>query len=365
MITSDNGPTVEDDSPIDFFNANGNLRGGKFEVYEGGIHMPALAYWPGHIEPGSTSDYRTDLADFMATAADLAGVDAPVGIDGTSILPTLTGDGHQRQRDYLLFEHQGSHGQDPDPRIGRFAIIRQDGMKLIQYNDESLELFNLNTDPGETSPLSLGNPTNAAIVAELRAEAVAEGALRGVVQYRSYTGPNGGNVENDSNWDGVGRPNGDWSATIVNHSTEPQIAYVNEDVMTLGVEIRGQNQLQVVDVHAGSTLTGHNEVRIGDHGRVDLSGGVVETSRWVNVRSGGELRGQGTVVGDIYNDGQIVPGRPADAMNWPIYPLPICHRFLSIQVSLPRHTLTLQVFKITCLSWRLPRSVPMLRFPKD
>ena len=88
----------------------------------------------------------------MATAADLAGVDAPVGIDGTSILPTLTGDGHQRQRDYLLFEHQGSHGQDPDPRIGRFAIIRQDGMELIQYNDESLELFNLNTDPAETSP---------------------------------------------------------------------------------------------------------------------------------------------------------------------------------------------------------------------
>ena len=56
--------------------------------------MPEVAYWKGTIAPGSTSDYRTDLPDFMATAADLAGVNAPVGIDGTSLVPILTGQGH-------------------------------------------------------------------------------------------------------------------------------------------------------------------------------------------------------------------------------------------------------------------------------
>ncbi len=73
MFTSDNGPSTEDNSPIGFFDANGVYRGGKFELYEGGIHMPEIAYWHGTIAPGSVSNYRTDLPDFMATAADLAG----------------------------------------------------------------------------------------------------------------------------------------------------------------------------------------------------------------------------------------------------------------------------------------------------
>ena len=318
MFTSDNGPTVEDDSPIDFFDANGVFRGGKFEVYEGGIHMPALAYWPGTIEPGSVNDYRTDLADLMATAADLAGAETPVGIDGTSIVPTLTGEGRQRERDYLVFEHQGSRGADPEPRIGRWAVVRQDGMKLIQYNDESQVLFDLIADPDESSPLSLGNPTYAQIAAELQAAAIAEGVLRGVVQFRSYVGANGGNVENDSSWDGAGRPNGYWSATIANAGATPRIAHVTDDVTTLGVEISGQSALQVVDVHAGSTLSGRNEVRIGANGRVDLSGGVLATNRWVDMHAGGELCGEGTVVGDVYNEGVMSPGRQDDAPAWAV-----------------------------------------------
>ena len=200
LFTSDNGPTVADDSPIDFFDANGQYRGGKFELYEGGIHMPGVAYWPGTIPPGTQTDYRTDLADFMATAADLAGVEAPVGIDGTSIVPTLTGEGHQRARDYLVFEHPGGHGNDPDPRITRWSVIRQDGMKLIRYDDETTELFDLTTDPSETSPLSLGISANAQIAAELEADAIAEGVTGGAVQYRTWSGPNGGNLHEAQHW---------------------------------------------------------------------------------------------------------------------------------------------------------------------
>jgi arylsulfatase A-like enzyme len=317
IFTSDNGPSF-DDAPVDFFDANGVHRGGKFDLFEGGIHAPAIAFWPGTIAPGSVSNYRTDLADFMATAADLAGAETPVGVDGTSIVPTLTGMGIQRQRDYLVFEHQGSHGDDPDPRIGRWAVIRQDGMKLIHYDRNTIEdLFDLNTDPDENSPLNLGIPANAAIVNELRAAAIAEGVVRGVVEYRTYTGPNGGNVQDDSSWDGLGRPHGYWSASIVDAGTTPRIAHVSDNVTTLGIEVRGTSTLQVVDVHAGSTLTGRNEVRIGNHGRVDISGGTLATNRWVNVRAGGELRGQGSIAGDVYNEGTIAPGRPNDAPAWP------------------------------------------------
>src|SRR5262249_55016057 len=200
IFTSDNGPSTEDSSPVDFFDANGIYRGGKFEVYEGGIHMPEVAYWKGVIAPGSVSTYRTDLTDFMATAADLAGVDPPVGIDGSSLAPILTGQGHLKQRKYLVFEHQGAHGADSDPRIGRWAVVRQDGMKLIRYDDESQELFNLNTDPGEHSPLSLTIPANLQIAQELEADAIAEDVTRGFVKYRTWSGPNGGSLQTANYW---------------------------------------------------------------------------------------------------------------------------------------------------------------------
>lgn len=321
IFTSDNGGdkgTFADPYPelVDFFDGNGGFRGGKFESFEGGIHVPGVAYWPGTIAAGSVGDYRTDLADFMATAAGLSGAETPVGIDGVSIVPTLTGVEQRRQRDYLVFEHQGSRGT-AGTIAGRMAVVRQDGMKLILYGDESVELFNLNTDPDENNPLNLGVAANAQVAAELRAAGVAEGALRGVVQYRTYGGISGANVEDDSSWDGVGRPNGYWSAKIANLGGTPRIAHVTDNATMLGVEIRGQSALQVVDVHAGKTLAGRNEVRIGAQGRVDLSGGVLATNRWIDVRAGGELRGHGDVVGDLYNEGVVSPGRP-DSPTWSV-----------------------------------------------
>src|SRR4051812_41733845 len=150
MYTSDNGASTEDSTPRDFFAADGPYRRGKFQVFEGGIHMPQVAYWNGAITPGSVTNYRTDLADFMATAADLAGVDAPVGIDGTSFAPILTGQGHLKQRKYLVFEQQGSKAVSTDPKVDHWAVVRQDGMKLVRYDDESTELYNLTADLSET-----------------------------------------------------------------------------------------------------------------------------------------------------------------------------------------------------------------------
>ncbi len=318
IFTSDNGADGENEAPRTFFSADAPYRGGKFELYEGGIHMPQVAYWQGTIAPGSVSNYRTDLTDFMATAADLAGVDAPVGIDGTSLAPILTGEGHLKQRKYLVFEHQGSRGDDPDPRITRWAVVRQDGMKLICYDDESKELFNLNTDAGETTPLSLSVPANAQIEAELEADAIADDVTRGSVQYRTWPGPNGGALQTASSWASPTSPDRYWSAVVANNGAAPAIAHVSADVTTLGVEVRGQSAMQVVNVHAGHTLTGLNEVRVGNHGRIDLAGGTVSSSRWVNIRSGGQVVGQGTVIGDVYNEGTMSPGRTNDTPAWPI-----------------------------------------------
>ena len=318
IFTSDNGADTESEAPRTFFSADAPFRGGKFEVYEGGIHMPEVAYWNGTIAPGSVSNYRTDLTDFMATAADLTGVDAPVGIDGTSLLPILTGQGHMKQRKYLVFEQHGVHGDDPDPRIGRWTVIRQDGMKLIRYDDESEELYNLNTDPGEHTPLSLSNPTNLAIAQELEADAIADDVTRGHVQYRTWSGPSGGTLQTASYWGSPTAPDRYWSAVVANTSATPAVAHVSADVTTLGIEIKGSTAIQVVNVHAGRTLTGLNEVRIGNHGRIDLDGGTVSSSRWMNVKAGGQLVGQGAVVGDVYNSGTVSPGRTNDTITSPI-----------------------------------------------
>ena len=280
--------------------------------------MPEVAYWPGTIAAGSVSDYRTDLTDFMATAADLAGSETPVGIDGTSLAPILTGQGHMKERKYLVFEHQGSHGDDPDPRITRWAVVRQDGMKLICYDDESLELFNLNTDPGETSPLSLSIPANAQIENELEADAIADDATRGSVQYRTWSGPSGGDLNTAASWSSPTSPDRYWSATVANSGASPAIAHVATDLTTLGVEVKGQTALQVVQVHSGRTLTGLNEVRVGAHGRVDLDGGTVASSRWVNVLPQGQITGHGTIKGDLYNQGALSPGKPSGDPVWPL-----------------------------------------------
>ena len=76
----------------------------------------------------------------------------------------------------------------------------------------------------------------------------------------------------------------------------------------MGIEVRGQSAPQVVNVHAGRTLTGRNEVRVGALGRVDLDGGTLASNRWINVRSGGQVDGQGTMTGDVYNEGTVSPG---------------------------------------------------------
>jgi arylsulfatase A-like enzyme len=318
VFTSDNGASTEDGAPRDFFTANGPYRGGKFEIYEGGIHMPQLAYWNGTIAPGSSTSYRTDLTDFMATAADLAGADAPVGIDGTSLAPILTGQGQMKQRKYLVFEQHGVHGDDPDPRIGRWTVIRQDGMKLIRYDNETQELFNLSTDPGETSPLSLANPTNLAIAQELEADAIADDVTRGRVQYRTWSGPSGGSLQTAASWGSPTPPDRYWSAVVANTGGSSATAHVSTDITTLGVEVKGTAAMQVVNVPAGKTLTGLNEVRVGNHGRIDLAGGAVASSRWVNVKSGGQIVGQGSVTGDVYNAGTIAPGRTNDTAAWPV-----------------------------------------------
>ena len=106
LFTSDNGPTFQrlGGADSDFFDSSRQLRGRKGSVYEGGIRVPLVARWPNKISAGQVSHYLGAFWDFLPTFAELAGAEVPAGIDGLSMVPTLTGSGEQQAHESLYWE---------------------------------------------------------------------------------------------------------------------------------------------------------------------------------------------------------------------------------------------------------------------
>jgi arylsulfatase A-like enzyme len=142
IFSSDNGPQKEGGNSPTFFASNGFLRGMKRDLYEGGIRVPFIAHWPGHIKAGSVSDHVGYFGDFPATAAELAAVEPPANLDAISLVPTLLGQGKkQKWHEYLYWEfHEGGFKQAV--RMGDWKALRL-GM------EKTVELYNLKNDLGE------------------------------------------------------------------------------------------------------------------------------------------------------------------------------------------------------------------------
>jgi len=144
IFSSDNGPHNEGGADPGFFDSNGPLRGSKRDVYEGAIRVPMIAWWPGKIKPGSSSDHISAFWDFMPTACELAGAETPADIDGISFLPALLGF-HQKQHRYLYWEFHEEGGKQA-VRKSNWKAIRKG---LNDGPDAPVELYDLSEDPGE------------------------------------------------------------------------------------------------------------------------------------------------------------------------------------------------------------------------
>ena len=148
FFTSDNGPV--DFGPIEkAFDGNGELRGHKTELYEGGIRTPMLVRWPGKITPG-VSEFPWAFWDFLPTAAELAGVEAPEGLDGQSVVATLRGQ-ERTPHEFLYWESERAGGLQQAVRMGRWKAIRD-------APGQALQLFDLDTDAGETADVAAEQP---------------------------------------------------------------------------------------------------------------------------------------------------------------------------------------------------------------
>lgn len=129
FFTSDNGPVAR------FGGSTGGLRGGKRSEHEGGIRVPGIACWPGHIEPGTISSIPVVGTDIFTTVLEITGIPVPSDrtIDGVNMLPALQG--KPVERPIPLFWR--THVSQPDERVA----LRVGDWKIV--GDETLTQFQL------------------------------------------------------------------------------------------------------------------------------------------------------------------------------------------------------------------------------
>jgi len=157
LFTSDNGASPEGGADLEFFRANGGLRGGKGELYEGALRVPLLARWPGTLAPGVSAQVAAAW-DLLPTLVELTGGEAPPGLDGVSLAPLLAGRTREaRERPPLYWEHSSAENWQA-LRRGQWKVVR----RRVQTREPALELYDLAVDPGETRDLSAAHPELAA-----------------------------------------------------------------------------------------------------------------------------------------------------------------------------------------------------------
>ncbi len=167
IFTSDNGPTFNGGTDSTFFESAGGLRGLKQDLYEGGIRVPLVARWPGHVPAGVTSDLPCAFWDWLPTFADLLGVALPVASDGISLLPALQGRSEPGPpRAYLYWEFAGAQAV----RRGKWKGIRT-------RVDRPIELYDLEQDIGERRDVAAKYPDQVSWIETILSEARTESDL--------------------------------------------------------------------------------------------------------------------------------------------------------------------------------------------
>jgi arylsulfatase A-like enzyme/CubicO group peptidase (beta-lactamase class C family) len=176
IFTTDNGPwnnlqqvlAKKHDGQI-AWGSSGPLRAGKGSTYEGGLRVPCIARWPGHVPAGGTSDALFATIDFLPTFGNLAGYESPAdrivdGVDQTNLLMGKSEVG--ARHDYFYF----CKGELHAVRKGPWKLILPDRKKFYGYvkdkGSAQVELYNLEQDVGEASDQAATHPE---IVEELLA----------------------------------------------------------------------------------------------------------------------------------------------------------------------------------------------------
>jgi arylsulfatase A-like enzyme len=162
LFTSDNGGlATAEGSPT----CNAPLAEGKGWLYEGGNRVPLVCRWPG-VTDGEVHDTPATTPDLFATMLDAAGVDQPdQPVDGTSLRPVLEGEDLERDAIFWHYPHYGNQGSTPG------GAVRTDRYKLVEcFEDDHVELYDLDSDVSERRDLAAERPDVAADLRERLAD---------------------------------------------------------------------------------------------------------------------------------------------------------------------------------------------------
>lgn len=151
FFCSDNGPrsegTPEQTAVAEFFDSNGQLRGYKRDLYEGGIRVPLIVWALGKLKAGAVSNEPSYFADIMPTFAAIAKSKVSYQTDGASVLPVLKG--KKIGSDRFLYWEFFEKGFEQAVRYGKWKAVKAKG---------KLELYDLSKDLSETKDVAAQNP---------------------------------------------------------------------------------------------------------------------------------------------------------------------------------------------------------------
>lgn len=160
IFTSDNGPYKGVSTPIEFFNSNGPFRGGKRDLYEGGIRVPFIARWKNVIPEGKVNNRAIAFWDIMPTFADIIDYPNDIETHGISFWPDLK-DKQGKEHKYLYWDY----GHVRETFI---QALRYERYKFFRFNKNGqihYELFDLEIDSAEVHNIVNKDPD---IVEELK-----------------------------------------------------------------------------------------------------------------------------------------------------------------------------------------------------
>jgi len=173
VFTSDNGPSIESYLPAsyvpalpNFFASYGAFDGIKRDCWEGGVRVPTIAAWPGHIAAKTVINTPSMLSDWMATFADAAHIQAPARTNGVSLMPSLIGKG--KQETGLIYVEYNVSGKTPGfkefeasrrgEKRDQMQMVRIGDLVGVRYQilsaDDDFEIYNVVKDPKEAVNLA-------------------------------------------------------------------------------------------------------------------------------------------------------------------------------------------------------------------
>ncbi len=152
IFTSDNGGLI-----MNQVTSNLGLRDGKGSAYEGGVRVPGIALVPGVTQPGSVCPTPVVTMDWTATLLEFAGAKPLDDTHGVSLAPLLRGQNIPSRPIFWHYPHYHLGGATP------YSAMLEGGWRLVEFfEDNRIELFNLNDDPAESRDLAAAQPEKAA-----------------------------------------------------------------------------------------------------------------------------------------------------------------------------------------------------------